>query len=209
MPAGRSVNRSPSPAKPSPAPTVVEGPADATNTGSQRADALPSAATKPSAELKQVTVLSASVVDSMDLAAAVGVERFHEIITELVDRCAVIVQRYGGMIDKSTGEGIIAVFGAPAALEDHALRACLAALGIQQEANGLADKVQRHDGGDLRLRIGLTSGQVIAGGARFGFFGFGRRAGRDGAARGGRRRARRGHAQRVVRPAGRKQGGAG
>ena len=91
-----------------------------------------------SAEFKQVTVLLASVVDSMDMAAALGVERFREIITELVNRSAAVVQRYGGMVDKCTGEGIMAVFGAPAALEDHALRACLAALGIQEEAKPLA-----------------------------------------------------------------------
>jgi class 3 adenylate cyclase len=119
-----------------------------------------------------VTVLSAGVVDSIELAAAVGLERFQEIMTELVKHCTVVVQRYGGMVDKSTGEGIKAVFGAPAALEDHALRGCLAALGIQQEARGLAGQVERHDGGDLRLRIGLNSGRVIAGGIGSGSLGF-------------------------------------
>ena len=161
----------PADAGPASVATMVDGRADLTSTASQRADALPSATTKPSAGLKQVTVLSASVVDSMDLAAALGVERFHEMMTELVNRCAVVVQRYGGMLDKSTGEGIMAVFGAPAALEDHALRACLAALGIQQEAKGLADEIERHDGGDLRLRIGLNSGRVIAGGIGSGSLG--------------------------------------
>ncbi len=130
---------------------------------SHQADAPAPAATTQSAELKQVTVLVANVVDSMDLAAAVGVERFREIMTALVNRCAVVVQRYGGMVDKGTSEGITAVFGAPAALEDHALRGCLAALGIQQEANGLAGEVHRSGGVDLQLRIGLNSGQVIAG----------------------------------------------
>ena len=62
-----------------------------------------------------------------------------------------------------TGDGIMAVFGAPVALEDHAVRACLAALGVQDEAKRLAEEVQRRDGADLRLRIGLNSGQVIAG----------------------------------------------
>ena len=62
-----------------------------------------------------------------------------------------------------TGDGIMAVFGAPVALEDHAVRACLAALGIQEEAKRLAAEVQDRDGIDLRLRVGLNSGQVIAG----------------------------------------------
>src|ERR1700757_5038526 len=115
------------------------------------------------AEYKQVTVLFADVVHSMDIAAAVGAERLREIMAELVDRCAAIVGRYGGTVDKFTGDGIMAVFGAPVALEDHAFRACLAALGIQEEAERLAVEVQRHDRVDLGLRVGLNSGEVIAG----------------------------------------------
>ena len=99
----------------------------------------------------------------MDIAAAVGAERLREIMAELVDRAAVVVQRYGGTVDKFTGDGIMAVFGAPVALEDHAVRACLAALGIQEEAKRLAVEVQDRDGVDLQLRVGLNSGQVIAG----------------------------------------------
>src|SRR5271170_4782642 len=115
------------------------------------------------AEYKQVTVLFADVVQSMDIAAAVGTERLREIMTELVNCSSVVVQRYGGTVDKFTGDGIMAVFGAPAALEDHALRACMAALGIQQEATRLAAMVEDRDGVVLRLRVGLNSGQVIAG----------------------------------------------
>ncbi|MDT5051333.1 MAG: adenylate cyclase [Mycobacterium sp.] len=115
------------------------------------------------AEYKQVTVLFADVVHSMDIAAAVGAERLREIMTDLVNCAALVVKRYGGAVDKFTGDGIMAVFGAPVALEDHAFRACLAALGIQEQAALLAEEIQRHDGVDLRLRVGLNSGQVIAG----------------------------------------------
>jgi class 3 adenylate cyclase len=115
------------------------------------------------AEYKQVTVLFADVVHSMDIAATVGPERLREIMTELVTHAAAVVQRYGGTVDKFTGDGIMAVFGAPAALEDHALRACLAALGIQEEVPRLAAEVERRDGVALKLRVGLNSGQVIAG----------------------------------------------
>ena len=125
-----------------------------------------------SAEYKQVTVLFADVVHSMDIAAAVGAERLREIMAELVNRAAVVVQRYGGTVDKFTGDGIMAVFGAPVALEDHALRACLAALGVQEEAKRLAVDVHDRDGADLRLRIGLNSGQVIAGEIGSGPFGY-------------------------------------
>ena len=86
-----------------------------------------STAAKP-AEYKQVTVLFADVVHSMNIASAVGAERLREIMAQLVDRAAAVVKRYGGMVDKFTGDGIMAIFGAPVALEDHALRACMAAL---------------------------------------------------------------------------------
>ena len=68
------------------------------------------------AEYKQVTVLFADVVHSMDIAALVGPERLREIMAELADRCAAVVQRYGGTVDKFTGDGIMAVFGAPSRL---------------------------------------------------------------------------------------------
>jgi class 3 adenylate cyclase len=115
------------------------------------------------AEYKQVTVLFADVVHSMDIASAVGAERLREIMTELVNRASAVVQRFDGTVDKFTGDGIMAVFGAPVALEDHAVRACLAALGIQQEATRLAAEVKDRDGIDLHLRVGLNSGEVIAG----------------------------------------------
>jgi adenylate cyclase len=120
------------------------------------------AATIP-AEYKQVTVLFADVVRSMDIAAAVDLERLREIMTELVERCAAVAQRYGGGSVEYTGDGVMAIFGAPVALEDHAFRACLAALAIQEEANRLAAEVAHRDGVALRLRVGLNSGRVIAG----------------------------------------------
>src|SRR5271157_2432929 len=115
------------------------------------------------AEYKQVTVLFADVVHSMDIATAVGAERLREIMTELVNRATGVVQHFGGTVDKFTGDGIMAVFGAPVALEDHAVRACRAALGIQDETVRLAGDVKERDGLDLQLRVGLNSGEVIAG----------------------------------------------
>jgi class 3 adenylate cyclase len=125
-----------------------------------------------SAEYKQVTVLFADVVHSMDIAATVGAERLREIMADLADRCAAVVKRYGGTVDKFTGDGIMAMFGAPVALEDHAFRACLAALGIQEETARLAAEVKDRDGIDLWLRVGLNSGQVIAGEIGSGPFGY-------------------------------------
>jgi len=114
------------------------------------------------AKYKQVTVLFADVVRSMEIAANLDIERLREIMTELLERSAAVVQRYGGTVEYN-GDGVMALFGAPVTLEDHAFRACLAAVDIQQEASQLAAEVQRHDGVDLQLRIGLDSGRVIAG----------------------------------------------
>jgi adenylate cyclase len=123
----------------------------------------PTTATTEPAEYKQVTVLFADVVHSMSIAAAVGPERLREIMTELAGRATAVVRRYGGTVAKFTGDGIMAMFGAPRALEDHALRACLAALDIQNENRSLATEISRRDGITLQLRVGLNSGQVIAG----------------------------------------------
>ena len=124
------------------------------------------------AEYKQVTVLFADVVHSMDIAAAVGAERLREIMTDLADRCATVAHRYGSTVAHFTGDGIMAVFGAPVALEDHAVRACLAALGVQEEAKRLAVEVGERDGVELRVRVGLNSGEVTAGGFGSGQFGY-------------------------------------
>jgi class 3 adenylate cyclase len=113
-------------------------------------------------EYKQVTVLFADVVRSMDIAASVDIERLREIMTGLLEQTAAVVNRYGGTVEYN-GDGVMALFGAPITLEDHAFRGCLAALAIQEEATRLADEVQRRDGVALQLRVGLNSGRVIAG----------------------------------------------
>ena len=114
------------------------------------------------AQYKQVTVLFADVVGSMGIAARLDLERLRDIMTDLVKRCATATRRYGGTVEH-TGDGVMAIFGAPVALEDHAFRACLAALAIQDEAARLAAEVQARDGVALRVRVGLNSGRVIAG----------------------------------------------
>jgi class 3 adenylate cyclase len=110
------------------------------------------------AENKQVTVLFADVVHSMDIAAAVGAERLREIMTEVFNRSGAVVQRYGGTVDKFTGDGIMAVFGAPTALEDHAVRGMF---GGVCGANG--NTAARDEGGAPRRR-----GTAAAGGSELG-----------------------------------------
>src|SRR5690242_18988423 len=123
----------------------------------------PITALREAAEYKQVTVLSADVVRSMDIAVTVGPERLREIMADLVTDASAVVRRYGGTVQSFTGDGIMALFGAPVAMEDHAVRACRAALDIQRKVQGQADNVHHRDGITLQLRIGLNSGQVIAG----------------------------------------------
>lgn len=137
----------------------------ALRTGARFCDACGSQVTVPegTAEYKQVTVLFADVVRSMEIAATVGAERLREIMTELLNQCAVVVLRYGGTLDKFTGDGLMALFGAPIALEDHAFRACLAALDIQSKSKHLAAEIELRDRITLQLRVGLNSGEVIAG----------------------------------------------
>ena len=91
-------------------------------------------------------MLFADVVRSMDIAAAVGAERLREIMTELIHLATAVVGRYGGTINQFTGDGVMAVFGAPIALEDHAFRACLASLDIQREVQRLSATVGQRDG---------------------------------------------------------------
>jgi class 3 adenylate cyclase len=132
----------------------------------------PTAVSGDTAKYKQVTVLFADVVHSMDLAAELEMERYREVMTELVGRSAAVVQRFGGGTVESTGDGVMGIFGAPIALEDHAFRGCLAALAIQEEATRLAGEVRRRDGVDLRVRVGLNSGRVIAGDMGSGSLGY-------------------------------------
>src|SRR5258705_12945601 len=142
------------------APAVCRSCGAAPHEGARFCDACGSllAASADAAEYKQVTVLFADVVRSMDIAAALDMERLREVMTELVECSAAVLRRYGGTVDY-TGDGVMALFGAPIALEDHAFRACVAALAIQEEANRLADEVQRRDGVALLVRVGLNSGR--------------------------------------------------
>ncbi|WP_183518022.1 adenylate/guanylate cyclase domain-containing protein [Mycolicibacterium sp. BK634] len=114
------------------------------------------------AQYKHVTVLFADVERSMDIAAALDIERLREVMTELVERSTTVLRRYGGTVEYN-GDGVMALFGAPVAFEDHAFRACLAAVDLQSEASRLAAEVKQRDGIDFRVRVGLNSGRVIAG----------------------------------------------
>jgi class 3 adenylate cyclase len=123
------------------------------------------------AEYKQVTVLFADVVHSMDLATALDMERLRDVMTELLECSSAVARRYGGTVEYN-GDGVMAIFGAPITLEDHAFRGCLTAMAVQEEVNRLAAEVERRDGVALQVRIGLNSGRVIAGEIGSGLLGY-------------------------------------
>jgi class 3 adenylate cyclase/DNA-binding IscR family transcriptional regulator len=114
-------------------------------------------------ERKLVTVLFADVVRSMELAERVDPEEWHRLLDRLFRILAGGIHRYEGTINQYTGDGIMALFGAPIAHEDHAQRACAAALDLAGELRALAEEVRRESGLEFTVRMGLNSGEVVVG----------------------------------------------
>jgi len=114
-------------------------------------------------ERKLVTVLFADVARSMELAERVDPEEWHRLLDRLFRILTGGVHRYEGTINQYTGDGIMALFGAPIAHEDHAQRACAAALDLARELSALAYDVRRESGLELAVRMGLNSGEVVVG----------------------------------------------
>src|SRR5207244_4862222 len=125
--------------------------------------ALPISQSALRGERKLVTVLFADVVRSMELAERVDPEEWHRLLDRLFRILAGGVHRYEGTINQYTGDGIMALFGAPIAHEDHAQRACAAALDLARELGALAEDVRRDSGLEFAVRMGLNSGEVVVG----------------------------------------------
>ncbi|MDQ2631145.1 MAG: AAA family ATPase [Actinomycetota bacterium] len=119
--------------------------------------------TKDDAERKQVTVLFADVSGSMDLAEQEDPEEWRKIMQRFFSTLAEAVTRFEGTVDKFTGDGIMAIFGAPIAHEDHAQRACYAALQMLDDVAEYAAELRRAKGLNFSTRIGINSGEVVAG----------------------------------------------
>jgi class 3 adenylate cyclase/tetratricopeptide (TPR) repeat protein len=115
------------------------------------------------AERKQVTVLFADVSGSMDLAEGQDPEEWRKIMQRFFSILADAVTKFEGTVDKFTGDGIMAVFGAPVAHEDHAQRACYAALQMLDDVAEYAAELRRGPGLNFSTRIGINSGEVVAG----------------------------------------------
>ena len=114
-------------------------------------------------ERKQVTVLFADVKGSMELAEQTGAEGWHAILDRFFQVLSDGVHRFEGTVNQYTGDGIMALFGAPIAHEDHAQRACYAALYLRDALRAYADELRRTQGVSLSTRIGLNSGEVVVG----------------------------------------------
>jgi class 3 adenylate cyclase/tetratricopeptide (TPR) repeat protein len=114
-------------------------------------------------ERKQVTVLFADVKGSLDMQEALDAEAWHGIMDRFFATLADSVHRFEGTVNQYTGDGIMALFGAPIAHEDHAQRACYAALHMSEALREYARELRREQGLDFSTRIGLNSGEVVVG----------------------------------------------
>src|SRR3974390_2044906 len=112
-------------------------------------------------ERKQVTVLFADVKSSMELFAERDAEDVQNILDPVLERMIEAVHRYEGTVNKVMGDGIMALFGAPLSHEDHAVRACYAALRMQESVTRYADEIQRSEGVPITIRIGVDSGEIV------------------------------------------------
>src|SRR5882724_13582681 len=112
-------------------------------------------------ERKQVTVLFADLKSSMELLADRDPEDARAILDPVLERMMDAVHRYEGTVNQVMGDGIMALFGAPIAHEDHAVRACYAALAMQEAIGQYAEELLRQQGLDVQIRVGLNSGEVV------------------------------------------------
>ena len=144
----------PAPAHPAPPPR---------ETPKHLADKIRQSKAAVEGERKQVTVLFADVKGSMELAESLDPEVFSRIMSRFFAILTEGVERFEGFVDKFTGDGIMALFGAPIAHEDHARRACYAALHLRDEIARYATEVRREHSVGFSTRMGLNSGEVIVG----------------------------------------------
>ncbi len=112
-------------------------------------------------ERKQVTVLFADLRGSMELLADRDPEEARKLLDPVLERMMEAVHCYEGTVNQVMGDGIMALFGAPVAHEDHAVRACYAGLRMQESVRGYAEGVRRTEGIPLQIRVGLNSGEVV------------------------------------------------
>jgi adenylate/guanylate cyclase family protein/zinc ribbon protein len=112
-------------------------------------------------ERKQITVVFADLKSSMELIAGRDAEEANKLLDPVLERMMESVQRYEGTTCSVRGDGIMALFGAPFAHEDHGIRACYAALRMQEAVKRYAQEIQRTHGVPIQIRVGLNSGDAL------------------------------------------------
>src|SRR6185503_9426802 len=112
-------------------------------------------------ERKQVTVLFADLKSSLEMLADRDPEEARQLLDPVLERMMDAVHRYEGTVNQVMGDGIMALFGAPVAHEDHAVRACYAALAMQEAIRRYTADVRRRHGIEVQIRVGLNSGEVV------------------------------------------------
>ena len=108
-----------------------------------------------------MTVLFADIKDSTELIRGLDPEAAQQLLDPAIHRMMAAVHRFEGTVNQVLGDGIMALFGAPIAHEDHALRACYAALAMQTAMQSYTEEVRRTRGIELRIRVGLNAGEVV------------------------------------------------
>jgi class 3 adenylate cyclase/tetratricopeptide (TPR) repeat protein len=151
----------PSPAAQAPAPAEPRFASPQTYTPPHLAERILTSRGALEGERKQVTVLFADLKGSMELLADRDPEDARRILDPVLERMMEAVHRYEGTVNQVMGDGIMALFGAPLAHEDHAVRACYAALRMQESVQQYAADALRTDGVRIQIRVGLNSGEVV------------------------------------------------
>jgi Adenylate and Guanylate cyclase catalytic domain/Double zinc ribbon len=141
--------------------TLAKSPSPESYTPKHLAERIINSKAAVEGERKQVTVLFADVKGSMELLADRDPEEARKILDPVLERMMEAVHRYEGTVNQVMGDGIMALFGAPLAHEDHAVRACYAALHMQESVAQYAEAVFRSHGVPLQIRVGLNSGEVV------------------------------------------------
>jgi len=113
------------------------------------------------AERKRVTVLFADIKGSLELLAGRDPEDARRLLDTVLELMVDAVHRYEGTVSHFMGDGVMALFGAPVAHEDHAVRACYAALLMQESIKRYSEEIRRTEGFQVQVRVGLNSGEVI------------------------------------------------
>jgi class 3 adenylate cyclase len=150
-----------SPSVPASAPAPDHGRAPLTYTPPYLAEKILTSRPALEGERKQVTVLFADIKDSTELIKDLDPEAAQQLLDPALHTMMEAVHRFEGTVNQVLGDGIMALFGAPLAHEDHALRACYAALIMQTAMREYTEAVRRTHGIEMRIRVGLNSGEVV------------------------------------------------